>query len=49
MPEALRLVGREYCRHGKGMAAAGLEPGVFWAYYIGTLELVGGLLVAIGF
>src|SRR5258708_22789650 len=32
----------------KGMAAAGLEPGMFWAYYIGTLELVGGVLVAIG-
>ena len=30
----------------KGMAAAGLEPGMFWAYYIGTLELVGGFLVA---
>jgi len=33
----------------KGMAAAGIEPGIFWAYYIGTLELVGGVLVAIGF
>ena len=33
----------------KGMAAAGIEPGMFWAYYIGTLELVGGFLVAIGF
>ena len=31
------------------MAAAGIEPGMFWAYYIGTLELVGGFLVAIGF
>src|SRR6266852_6456963 len=33
----------------KGMAAAGIEPGMIWAYYIGTLELVGGVLVAIGF
>jgi putative oxidoreductase len=32
----------------KGMAVAGIEPGMFWAYYIGTLELVGGVLVAIG-
>src|SRR3989442_6680069 len=28
----------------KGMAAAGIEPGMFLAYYIGTLELVGGVL-----
>ncbi len=33
----------------KGMAAAGLEPGMFWAYYIGTLEFVGGILMVIGF
>jgi len=33
----------------KGMAAAGIEPAMFWAYYIGTLELVGGLLLAVGF
>ena len=33
----------------KGMAAAGIEPGMFWAYYIGVLELVGGFLIAIGF
>jgi len=33
----------------KGMAAAGIVPGMFWAYYIGVLELVGGLLLAVGF
>ena len=33
----------------KGMAAAGIVPGMFWAYYIGILELVGGLLLAVGF
>ena len=33
----------------KGMAAAGIVPVMFWAYYIGTLELVGGLLLAVGF
>ena len=32
----------------KGMAAASLEPAMFWAYYIGVLELVGGLLLAVG-
>jgi putative oxidoreductase len=33
----------------KGMTAAGIVPGMFWAYYIGVLELVGGLLLAVGF
>lgn len=33
----------------KGMAAAGIVPGMFWAYYIGILELVGGVLLAVGF
>jgi len=33
----------------KGMAASGLEPAMFWAYYIGVLELVGGILMVIGF
>src|SRR2546426_12524012 len=33
----------------KGMAAGGIEPGMVWADYIGTLGLVGGVLVAIGF
>lgn len=33
----------------KGMAAAGIVPGMFWASYIGVLELVGGLLVTVGF
>jgi putative oxidoreductase len=33
----------------KGMEAAGITPGVFWAYYIGTLELVGGALLVLGF
>src|SRR2546425_12652513 len=33
----------------KGMAAAGIEPGMFWADYIGTLQLGGGVLVAIRF
>ena len=32
----------------KGFASQGLEPAWFWAYYIGCLELFGGLLLAIG-
>ena len=32
----------------KGFAAQGLEPAAFWAYYIGCLEFVGGLLLTIG-
>ena len=32
----------------KGFASQGLEPATFWAYYIGSLELFGGLLLAIG-
>src|SRR2546427_12680910 len=34
---------------GKGVAAAGIEPGMFWADYIRNLGLGGGVLVAIGF
>lgn len=33
----------------KGMDSAGISPGIFWAYYIGTLELVGGALLVVGF
>jgi putative oxidoreductase len=33
----------------KGMDSAGIAPGMFWAYYIGTLELVGGALLVVGF
>src|SRR5258706_7998433 len=32
----------------KGMAAAGTEPRIVWADYIRVLELVGGVLLAIG-
>ena len=32
----------------KGMAAAGLEPATFLAWYIGCLEFFGGILLAIG-
>lgn len=32
----------------KTMAANSLEPGLFWAYYIGVLEVVGGILLVLG-
>lgn len=32
----------------KGMAAAGLEPALLLAWYIGCLEFFGGILLAIG-
>lgn len=32
----------------KGMAAAGLEPALFLAWYIGGLEFFGGILLAVG-
>ncbi len=31
-----------------GFARQGLEPALFWAYYIGCLEFFGGLLLTIG-
>src|SRR5258708_36968632 len=33
----------------KGMAAAGLEPGVFLGDYIGTPQFGGGILMVLGF
>lgn len=32
----------------KIMSSAGIEPAMFWAYYVGTLELVGGTLIVVG-
>ena len=32
----------------KFMEGIGLAPAAFWAYYVGTLELVGGLLLVVG-
>jgi putative oxidoreductase len=32
----------------KGMDAGGISPGMFWAYYIGVLELLGGALLVVG-
>ena len=43
------LFGGNIAGVAKGMDAAGISPGMFWAYYIGTLEFVGGILMVIGF
>lgn len=32
-----------------GMEKVGITPGLFWAYFIGTLELAGGILLIVGF
>ncbi len=32
----------------EGFAKQGLEPGLFWAYYIGGLEFFGGIALAVG-
>jgi len=40
--------GGNMARTIEGFGKQGLEPAAFWAYYIGCLELFGGLLLAIG-
>jgi putative oxidoreductase len=40
--------GGDIARTAEGMAKQGLEPAMFWAYYIGVLEVFGGILLAIG-
>jgi len=42
------LWGGNLVKTGEGFAKFGLDPGLFWATYIGCLELFGGLLLAIG-
>src|SRR4051794_41770550 len=41
--------GGDIARTAEGMARQGLEPAMFWAYYIAVLEVFGGVLLAIGF
>jgi putative oxidoreductase len=41
--------GGDIARTAEGMAKQGLEPAMFWAYYIGVLEVFGGILLAMGF
>lgn len=40
--------GGDIARTAEGMARQGLEPAWFWAYYIGVLEVVGGLMLVVG-
>jgi putative oxidoreductase len=40
--------GGNLAKTAEGFAKQGLEPGIFWASYIGGLELFGGLSLAIG-
>src|SRR5260370_13791212 len=40
--------GGDLAKTAEGFGKLGLEPGMFWASYIGCLELVGGPLLAIG-
>ncbi len=42
------LFGGNIAGVAKGMDSAGISPGMFWAYYIGSLEFFGGFLLAIG-
>jgi putative oxidoreductase len=41
--------GGDIARTAKGFAAAKIEPAMFWVYYIGTLEVLGGILIVLGF
>jgi putative oxidoreductase len=40
--------GGNLAKTAEGFAKQGLEPGMFWATYIGCLELFGGILLVIG-
>src|SRR5260221_10754111 len=40
--------GGDLSKPAEGFAKQGLEPAMFWASYIGVLELAGGVLLAIG-
>ena len=40
--------GGDIAKTAEGFAKQGLNPSLFWAYYIGCLELFGGVLLIIG-
>ena len=40
--------GGDITRTAEGFAKQGLNPSLFWAYYIGCLEFFGGILLIIG-
>lgn len=43
-----KIVGGQVTQTAQGMAKMGLEPATFFAWYIGCLELFGGVLLAVG-
>ncbi len=48
MQKLLGFWGGDLAKTAEGFAKQGLEPAMFWASYIGCLELFGGLLLVIG-
>lgn len=40
--------GGDIARTAKTIEEIGFTPGIAWAYYIGTLELLGGILLVLG-
>jgi putative oxidoreductase len=48
MQKLLGFWGGDLAKTAEGFGKLGLEPGMFWASYIGGLELIGGPLLAIG-
>ena len=48
MQKLFGLWGGDLAKVAEGFAKQGLEPAMFWASYIGGLELFGGLFLVIG-
>jgi putative oxidoreductase len=48
MQKLLGFWGGDIAKTAEDFAKQGLEPGLFWAYYIGCLEFFGGILLIIG-
>ena len=49
LQKLLGFWGGNIARTAEGFAKQGLNPSLFWAYYIGCLELFGGICLIIGF
>ncbi len=48
MQKLLGLWGGDIAKTAEGFAKQGLNPPLFWAYYIGCLELFGGVCLILG-
>jgi putative oxidoreductase len=48
MQKLFGIWGGNIARTAKGFAKQGLNPSLFWAYYIGCLEVFGGLCLVLG-